>query len=288
MEKVRIENVRPGMVLGRSIYATDGRILISKKTELSASLLAKLKDLRLPSAYIETSTGGEIQDLVSDTTRSELMHRLSKLDSELRSGNSLNLLSFKQPLYNMIEEIISNQKNAPVLADIRLHNDYTYGHSIHVCIIAVKIGLKIGYDQKTLTDLAIGALFHDIGMTKISVEILSRIGGLTKDELRIVQNHPKLGFEMLRQIPDIPQIATRIAGQHHERYNGNGYPRGIAGTEIDEFARITAVADVFDAMTTEKIYRYAKSVSESISYIKSQKTVEFDPEVVDVLEQVVS
>jgi len=93
MQKVRIENMQPGMILARSIYANDGRILVSKKTEISAPMIAKLKELRLPSAYIETHSGTEINDPISDATRSELMRSLSKFDSELRSGHSMSLIS---------------------------------------------------------------------------------------------------------------------------------------------------------------------------------------------------
>lgn len=287
MQKVRIENMQPGMIIARTIYANDGRILISKKTEISAPIIAKLKELRLPSAYIETHSGAEINDPVSDTTRSELMRNLSKFDYELRSGRSMNLLACKQPLYKMIDEIISTEKSSHVLADIRIHNDYTYGHSIHVCILAVKIGLKMGFDRAKIDDLALGALYHDIGMIKIPVEILDRIGGLTKEEIKMVQNHPKLGFEILKE-QQIPLESARVASQHHERYDGSGYPRGLAGGDIDELARITAVADVFDAMTTEKIYRYAKSVSDTLNHIKSLRKIEFDPHVVDALEKAVS
>jgi putative nucleotidyltransferase with HDIG domain len=173
------------------------------------------------------------------------------------------------------------------MADIRLHGDYIYGHSVNVCTIAVKIGLLLGYNQLKLAQLGIGALFHDIGMTKIPLRILDKTGNLTSDEIKLIQTHPEVGFAMLKD-NQVAMVSAHVAYQHHERYDGSGYPRGIAGEAIHEFARITAVADVYDSMTTEKIYRPAKSVAETLQYLESNKETLFDPNIIDVLRQIVS
>ncbi|MGE5604573.1 MAG: HD-GYP domain-containing protein, partial [Bacteroidota bacterium] len=205
-----------------------------------------------------------------------------------RAGLNLNILSSKQPLYTLIDEIVSNQKNMLGMADIRLHGDYIYGHSVNVCTIAVKIGLLLGYNQLKLAELGIGALFHDIGMTKIPLRILDKTSNLTNDEIKLIQTHPEIGFGMLKDNQAISMVSAHVAYQHHERYDGSGYPRGIAGEAIHEFARITAVADVYDSMTTEKIYRPAKSTAETLQYIQSNSGTHFDPNIVDILKQIVS
>lgn len=289
MEKVKIEYLEPGSILAKSIYTADGKILIRQKTEVSASMISKLKELRLPSAYIQRSAADrEIKDLVSDLTRSDLHQSLSKLDSEIRSGSGMNFGFCRQPLIALIDEVISNRKNLLGLTDIRLYNDYTYGHSVHVCIIAVKIALEMGYNQSELTDLAVGALFHDIGMTKMPYDILRRIGHLTKEEVKVIQSHPVTGHQMLLYDQDISETSARVALEHHEHFNGGGYPHGISGPEIHEFSRIITVADVYDAMTTDKVYRPARSSSEAVNYLKSQKGVGYDPEVVNVFEKTVT
>ncbi len=289
MQKIRIEDLRVGMVVGKTIFATNGIILIREKAVLTGPMLAKLKELGLPAAYIITSPDGQApEDLVSDTTRMDLVRSLSKMDSQVRAGQNLNILASKQPLYTLIDEIVSNQKNMLGLTDIRLHGDYIYGHSVNVCTIAVKIGLFLGYNQLKLAELGTGALFHDIGMTKIPLQILDKTGNLTNDELKQIQTHSEIGFGMLKENQAISMVSAHVAYQHHERYDGSGYPRGIAGEAIHEFARITAVADVYDSMTTEKIYRPAKSVAETLQFIRSNSGVLFDPNVVDTLKQIVS
>lgn len=285
MEKVYIENVKPGMILGRSIFLADGRILLRQKTEISANAISKLRELRLPSVYINP-IDQEIADPVSDAVRSELIQSLYKLDFGKTDIKNINISACKDNLYELVDEIVRNQRVPVRFTEIRLHNDYIYSHMVNVCIIAVKIGLQMSYNQLKLAELAIGALFHDVGMAKVPSEILTRIGGLTSEEMRQVHQHSKDGYELLRQIPGISAVSANVAYQHHERFNGTGYPRGMVGTDIIEFARITAVADVFDAMTTEKVYSHAKSVLDTLRFIESLKGIEFDSEVVDTLAKV--
>lgn len=286
MEKVLIDQLQPEMILARSILLADGRIWIRQKTEITSSIITKLKELRLSSIYVETPM---MEDLVNEpvcvATRSDLIQSLFKVDSELRLGKGINLAGLKKQLYAMVDEVVGNYKNSQIINEIRVVNDYIFGHSVNVSVIAVKIGLHMGYNQLKLSELALGALFHDIGMTKVSAEILGRIGGLSREELKEIESHPKVGYDLLKQCPDFSAVSAHIAYQHHERYNGSGYPRKMSGTDIHEYARITAIADVFDAMTTEKIYRHAKSVPETLKYIKDQKGIEFDSVIVAVLDK---
>ena len=289
MEKVRIEDLKVGMVIGKTIYAPNGTVLIREKAVLTETILSKLKELGLPAAYILPSPDAQApEDLISDTTRIDLVRSLSKLDSQVRAGQNLNIGSSKQSLYTLIDEIVSNPKSLLGMSDIRLHGDYIYGHSVNVCAIAVKIGLLFGYNQLKMAELGVGALFHDIGMTKIPLQILEKTDDLTGDEVKQIRTHPEIGFNMLKENPAISMVSAHVAYQHHERYDGSGYPPGLAGEAIHEFARITAVADVYDSMTTERIYRPAKSAAETLAYIKSRSGIEFDPNVVDALKQIVS
>ncbi len=286
MEKVRLENVKPGMILGRSIFLADGRILVRQQTTITANAITKLRELRLPSIYIKNFNDEELPDIVSDATRSDLIQSIYKLEVGT-PGKAGNVIACKHALYQLVDEIVSNQKIPLHFTDVRLHNDYLYSHMVNVCIVAVKIGLMMGFNQLKLAELALGSLLHDIGMTKISTEILCRIGGLTSEEMREVQLHSKNGYDILRQLPDVSAVSANVAYQHHERFNGTGYPRSLAGNDIHEFARITAVADVFDAMTTDKVYSHAKSIPETLKYLRSLKGIEFDPDVVAIMGEAV-
>lgn len=280
MKKVAMDKLVAGMVLARSIFLADGRILVRKNVELSTSIIARLRDLRFPAAYVDT-TADEIKEPVSDLTRSDVIQSVARLDSAFRNGKGINFLACRAPLQIMISEIVENREISLNSTEIRSLNDSVYNHMVQVCIIAVKVGIQMGYDQLKLFELGLGVLFHDIGMTRIASDVLNRIGGLTSDEIAQIRTHPKTGYDLIKQSRELPDTAAEIAFQHHERYNGAGYPRRLSGINIHEYARIAAIADVFDAMTTEKPYRPAKSIGDALEYIKSQKGVEFDPQVAD-------
>lgn len=283
MEKVALDKLTTGMVLARSIYLPDGRILIRKNVGISPSIIAKLRELRFPAVYVDTAPNDEQNEPVSDLTRSDVIQSVARLDSAFRSGKGINFLGSKAPLQQMISEITENRHILINLIEIRSLNDSIYNHMVQVCIIAVKVAIEMGYDQLKLFELALGVLFHDIGMTRIASDIINRIGGLTNDEIAQIKTHPKTGYDLIQQSRELPEASAQIALQHHERYNGQGYPRKLTGFHIHEYARIAAIADVFDAMTSEKPYRPAKIIGDTLEYIKSQKGAEFDPTVVDAL-----
>jgi HD-GYP domain-containing protein (c-di-GMP phosphodiesterase class II) len=288
MEKVRIEALKPGMILAKTIYGIDGRVLVRDRVQITPVILEKLKELGLPAAYIKTGADDPvIADPVSEATRMDLVKSLSKLDTQVRAGGNISLASSKRPLYDLVDEIVNNKNNLIGMTDIRLHDDYTFGHSVNVAIITVKIGLLLDYNQLKLADLAVGSLFHDIGMTKIALEILNKQKELTGEELKIIQTHPEIGYNILRQNQDVSTVSAHVALQHHERYNGTGYPRGITGDTIHEFARIVAVADTFDSLTTERIFRHAKTIPEALIIIEGKKGTDFDPQMVELFMKVI-
>lgn len=287
MRKIRIEQLEAGMILAKSIYTTDGRVLVREKTELTAGLIERLREMGFPAIYIKQS-GMPVGDLISDITRVDLIRVLSKLDSSIRAGKKLDLLDSRKPLMLLIDEVVKNRKETiSDFPDIRMHSDYLYGHSVNVCVIAVKIGIKMGYNLSKLSDLAIGTLFHDIGMTQIPLSILNKTTPLSQGDLEQIRKHPENGFKMLKDVQGISAVAANVAYQHHERFNGSGYPRGLSGKNILEFSRIVAVADVFDALTTEKVYRHAISSQDALVCIKAKAGSEFDPEIVEIFEQII-
>lgn len=286
MEKLTIEQLYPGMILARSIYLADGRILCPKKTEISRTAISKFREIRLPAVYVSSDSETMIQDPLSDATRSELSHTLAKIDAEFRAGRRVHLSHCKHILNTMIDEILATPGNLPVVNEIRVLNDNILGHTVNICISAVKIGIIFNYDRNQLFELSLGAFLHDIGMIKIPDEVLNRIGGLTDEEIRMIQTHPKLGYELISQIGEIPKTTGLVAYQHHERLNGKGYPKGLPGSEIHEYAKIVSVLDSFDAMITEKLYRKAKPIPEAIQNLKSLKGLEYDPKAVDALAKI--
>lgn len=282
MKKIRTDDLQPGMVLAKTIYATDGRVLAKENAAISDMLLRRLQSLGLPAAYIQDPGHPAGAEIISEATRMDAVNYLSRLETEIRSGRNDKILHDKKILNHLVYEVIAGQKNGNFLTDIRLHQGYIHGHSVNVCAWAIRIGLSLEYTTAKLEELAIGALFHDIGMYKVPLEILHKTAPLTKQETEKLNSHPQAGFDLLKQNWNFPAVSAHVAYQHHERFNGTGYPRRLAGEAIHEYARITAVVDVFDAMTSERVYRPAFSVPETVRYLIEQRGIQFDPRIVAV------
>lgn len=164
---------------------------------------------------------------------------------------------------------------------IGLRDDNTLQHTVRVVKIAVALGEYLNLDPRMLEDMRRGALLHDVGKIGIPDTILRKPGNLNDEEMAIMRTHTSFGYELLRPIKFL-EGAIVVPYCHHERWDGTGYPRHLKGEEIPLLARIFAVADVYDAMTSDRPYRHAHTIQEAIDYIKSQSARHFDPHIVGV------
>jgi putative nucleotidyltransferase with HDIG domain len=166
-------------------------------------------------------------------------------------------------------------------AAIDLRDNQTAGHSLRVCRYSIEIARAMGWSDKQMGSLARGAYLHDIGKLGISDGILLKPGPLTAEERRIMQEHPRIGFELVKDIPFLAD-AAEIVLTHHERYDGGGYPHGLKGEEILPGARIFAIADTLDAITADRPYRRASSFQSARETISHLAGSQFDPQAVRV------
>jgi len=161
-------------------------------------------------------------------------------------------------------------------------DDFTIGHSGRVAEYALDIAKRYGYSDKAQTDIYISALLHDIGKIGIPDAVLKKPDTLTDEEFDLIKNHPVIGCDILKNIPELPMLSV-VARSHHERYGGGGYPDGLKGNDIPEAARIVAVADSYDAMTSNRRYRKALSQERVISELEYGKGTQFDPRFADIM-----
>jgi PAS domain S-box-containing protein/putative nucleotidyltransferase with HDIG domain len=165
-------------------------------------------------------------------------------------------------------------------ATVESRDPYTAGHQQRVARLACAIARRMGLPDSQLEEIRVAAIVHDIGKINIPVEILNKPGHLTDSEMNIIKEHPKVAYEILKKIP-FPWPVAQIALQHHERINGSGYPAGLKGEEMLLEAKIIAVADVVEAMSTHRPFRPAKGIEEAGKEILQGKGVLYDPAVVE-------
>jgi HD-GYP domain-containing protein (c-di-GMP phosphodiesterase class II) len=167
-----------------------------------------------------------------------------------------------------------------LIAAVEARDAYTHGHSARVAELSVSIGLRLGLRPSALRTLAEGAYLHDVGKVGIPDHVLNKPGALTDEERAWIQEHPVVGADIVGRAPSLRDALTVIR-QHHERYDGRGYPGGLAAEEISLAARIVAVADVWDALTSDRAYRPPWPPDRALAHLEADRGAHFDPRCLD-------
>ncbi|MDR3563828.1 MAG: HD-GYP domain-containing protein [Negativicutes bacterium] len=283
MRRILLDNVSAGMKLARPLYSADGKILLNAGLDLKERYIDRLRELDLTYVYVEDELTADIDipDVVSEKARLEAVTSARTIMEGLKVGKMVDAGRAKKIANNLVDELCRNNGILVNFVDMRTKSDYLYGHSVNVCILAIMTGISLEYDELRLRDLGVGALLHDVGKVQVAPKILNKADRLTADEIVDARRHCEIGFEILRQNPEISLISAHCAFQHHERYDGKGYPRNLKDNEIHQFAQIVALADVYDALTTDAVYRQAIPVYEALALITKAAGSYFDPELVE-------
>jgi HD-GYP domain-containing protein (c-di-GMP phosphodiesterase class II) len=284
MRRILLENITGGMKLAKPLYNADGIVLLHAGIELTERFIARLQEQEISYVYIEDDLTQDIDipDVISEKTRVETIAATKLLLEQIQRGRGVDAGKAKKLANTLVDELTKNRDILLNFTDMRICNDYLYGHSVNVAVLSIMAGIKLQYDELRLRDLGVGALLHDVGQTQVPKDILNKKGRLTQEEAQEVKQHPVYGFEILRKNPDISLISAHCAFQHHERYDGTGYPRNLKESDINQAAHIVAIADVFDALTSDSAYRKAIPVHEALTIINKHSGIYFDRDLVQI------
>lgn len=178
--------------------------------------------------------------------------------NSIRMGRTANVKRVKRAVQAIVDQVLNNESSLIGLTTIRDYDEYTFTHSVNVCIFSIALGRKLGLTKLQLYDLGMAALFHDVGKSRVPLEVLNKEGGLSEEEWRIMQAHPWLGVLTLfglRGYGEIPYRGMIAAYEHHMKCDLTGYPKSVRSRELSIFSKIIAVADGFDAATTRRAYQ---------------------------------
>lgn len=283
MRKISLEKCIEGMELGKTIYSDAGFVLLAEGMKLKTSYIERLKLCNISEIYIhdEISKDIEIRDIISERTRVDAKILVKNTMEDYKKRSRFNADGAKVIVDRMLDELLTTRDIMINLSDIKTTDDYTFAHSVNVCILSLITGVKMGLNQLRMRDLGVGALLHDIGKTTVPEELLKKPDRLTTEEYEIVKQHAVSGFNILKSDMNINTTSAYIAYGHHERYDGSGYPNGAKGNDIHQFARIVAIADVFDALTSDRVYRKKFKTHEAAEYLTTGSNQLFDPEILD-------
>lgn len=278
----------------RASFTNEKPILLASKDSAISNLKNAIANTHLGQLYIKKQDEGEFHLFLEKTLQSVLdntettvekkavvlytcaKNAVTDVFNDPRSGK--NVARVQNIAEGLIKLIMSNTSSASVLAKLCTHDFYTFTHSVNVCVFGINFWQMLGFggDDKELQNFAIGCLLHDIGKSQISKNILKKPGRLSKEETKIVRQHPELGYSLMEEY--LAKSSLNIILYHHERFDGTGYPEGRDMKDIPKEAKIASIADVYDALTTNRPYAGARRPFDALKVMLEQMEGHFDQE----------
>lgn len=298
MRYVATKTIKPGTVLAKSIFNDKGQILLNEGVALSENLLKRLLDIGIPYVYVKTPGTEDISynEVVPREMKTEAISSIEKTFKQMKFDSTLpNAVviekasqQFTSLIRKLHEQITNNGDLISLLSDVYTYDNYIFTHSFNVTLYSMATGVELGLSTKELEVLGLGAVLHDVGKMKVPTEVLFKPGKLTEEEFNEIKKHPQEGFDILRNVQTISLIVAHCAFQHHERLNGTGYPRGLKGDEIHYYAKIIAVADVFDAVTSDRVYRGAMLPHHGLEILYAGAGTLFEEKIIQAFQRAVA
>ncbi|MFC0333954.1 HD-GYP domain-containing protein [Paenibacillus sepulcri] len=255
MRYIDMESVEPGHLLGKTIYATNGTILLSAGVQITVFMISTLKRIGVTNLYITDPRLQDIEieeELLSEETKRTLIRTMSETMDSIRSGKDFNSRSVSLSVEDMLEDVLRNKDVLIHLNDIRTRDNAAFVHAMNVCMISALLGIHMNLNQVQQKELAIGALLHDLGkpLEESEFEFEPADDEAAKNK-KMAMHHTWRGFQLLKARREFSLLIAHVALQHHEHIDGSGEPRGLAGEQIHLYSRIVAVANAYDNLLQE-------------------------------------
>lgn len=296
---VRTDSLREGMKIDQSLVDKTRRVLIARGTVLNAYLIDSMRRIGIAGVYIregedeESSlavkeiqitkeTQAKIDRLtvadcnkvtLSESVKQRVQEGISYLYSNSNSENFAD--TSKDIATELLKAIDDNEALAVDISMLKVSDEYTFKHSVDVATMAMVVAKKIGLSNEEVYDIGVAGLLHDIGKSKIPMELLNKPGKLTEEEFEIMKQHSVYGYNILKDSKGIKDSIKIAVLQHHEKINGQGYPYGLKASKICPFAKILTVVDIYDALVTDRPYKEAFSQRDAVEMLMAM-TYELD------------
>ena len=218
-------------------------------------------------------------------TYNRLTEEFNNIIDKLKSGGKLNIETIQKDLHLLVDGGLRNNDAYLLLTKLKTKDNYTYTHCLSSSIFGIIMGKQMGLRKEQLQELALGCMFFDIGKIKYPNELLVKTGPLTDEEILLIKNHVNDSIEILKNTHGIQQSVIDVALNHHERFNGTGYPAKKKGSEIPLFARIAGIVDTYDALTSLRIYHKQCSHEHAIKELYSLRDIDFQADLVEMFIQ---
>lgn len=297
MRLVPIECVKPNSIIGKTLYDTDGRVLVRSGLALTKGIIQKIKNINILSIYIiDEYSSEEIEDTIKPELRQKAILTIKEAFSNINRITVADKFSKKESEYfdnienmanSLIENVLSNKSVLLSLVDIRSMDNYLYSHSVNVAVTSLILGIALKLPKRQLQYLCTGALLHDVGKVFVPKEILMKTDAFTPEELLMLEKHPTLGYKYLSDTYNLSAHTKILVLQHHERPDGLGYPNKLANEEISTLSKIVSIADAYDSLSAGKPNQKPLFPSDVLEYLIANAGTLFDYDMVNTFCKVV-
>jgi putative nucleotidyltransferase with HDIG domain len=300
IKKIKVDELRPGMYVHDFNCSWMQHPFLGQSSKIKdKKSVKKVIDSGIRDLYIDTDRGLDVEDAPTekevhqeiqtdldkiaetetntrDTAdiqkelvkakeiKQEAKKTVKTLMEDMRLGKPIELEKADHVVGEMVDSIFRNENALMSLGRIKKTDEYTFYHSVSVSVLMIAFAKHLGLDVDVIKKIGTGGLLHDVGKMKVPLEILNKPGRLTDDEFAQMKKHAELSREILEKNPDIDEISIHIAAQHHERYDGSGYPDGLKGDEIHIYGQMAAIVDVYDAISSDRCYHKGMLPSEAL------------------------
>jgi HD-GYP domain-containing protein (c-di-GMP phosphodiesterase class II) len=323
IKKISLSQLKPGMFIHDLNCGWMDHPFLRKQFPVESGMdIAKIGDAGIREVYIDTARGLDAGDAPTEeevrreleeemikvagrepaaardvTTREELA-RAHKVHSEAnlmvrsimrdaRLGHQVQVEQMEPVVEKITASILRNSGAMLSLTRIKNKDDYTFQHSVGVCALLVAFSRGMGLDDETIRQAGIGGMVHDVGKMQTPDKVLNKPGKLTDEEFAVMRHHVVASREILEITPNISQTALQVAAQHHERYDGSGYPNRLQGDAISRMGQMAAIADVYDAITSDRVYHKGMAPTDALRKMFEWSKFHFNPELVQAFTRVI-
>lgn len=286
MRRISVKYAKEGMVLAYPVHDNYGNMLFDAHIKLDEDCLKILTSTEVAEVLLDDWRVADvpIEPLISPELEGRAAQALRRLMIESQGKTSIsgsNINQVVRAVNDTAKEVASSTMGEVAIAGIVSQEDYMYIQPVKTATVCLLMGKSLGYSMPDLVNLGIATLLKDVGYIAIPREILHRPELLTEKELLKIRQHPSFGYELLSRHSSCSGEVANAVLQHHERWNGSGYPYGLKGADISRFAQIIAIADVCTALLSQRPGRKIYMPSETIEYIMAYSGVQFNPELVE-------
>ncbi|MBO5146133.1 MAG: HD-GYP domain-containing protein [Lachnospiraceae bacterium] len=306
MKQIPVADLTPGMVTAEDIVSYDCKVIVPKGIILTENIISRLEGYSIYYVYIENKIAADLSKPMADQSVSACLHDSGEKSVKEKLKESVQFQRFSQEFARCAEHYRNNLMNAlyrgePFRANelvretlallyqdeqevsvfdmlLNMHNadDSIYMHCIDVALISNILSRWLHFSEADQRMATACGLFHDIGKFMLPAGVLQKPGKLTPEEFEIIKTHTSEGFHLLGKYRSIPEPVKNTALMHHEKCDGSGYPYGLKGDEIDNFSKLVTIADIFDAMTSERVYHSAMCPFSVIKYFEDDGIRKYD------------